>query len=896
MKTRVFGLALAVALVAALNGRGGAAAPQSPAEGDGVGALLQRLEQVAQSGRPDEYVDLLTERADRAEADEFARSEFPAGVTRAVVRERDREPLRGTLPGDGYRLSLDVFIEFAARARSESWRLDVKRAGGSAADDSWRIAAQQRLTPVQNLYRLSLDPMKQFEARDLKIAVEDLDLVLAEGSLFVVDSAEGPTGVLLLGRGDVRFEPTPEIEKGQLKIFCGAATLQTRFDAAYLRMNPQDVAALVDLDRLEPRPVDSRDIRRAEEVFREEVSKSYSVDMSDLSRELWSILPAPGDFLAEIRTPRYDTLTYVRSGNEPEDISFFDRKRRHNISVYASEANRARFGSAYNEDDLASYDVLGYDVDVSLTPDRLWIEGRVRLQLRVLATSLNSITLRLAEPLVVQSIGSDLFGRLPGLRIHNQNTIIINLPSTLLRDDDLLLTVAYAGRLEPQREDAEAVQGAPRAPQGIAPDDGMPAFQPERSYLFSSRSYWYPQAPITDYATASIRITVPSNYDCVASGTLDAGFPMATTGREGGQSRKTYLFTTSQPLRYLAFVVSRFTRLDPTTVTLDDGGTLTLTVQANPRQVRPARELAERAAEILRFYDSLIGEAPYPAFTLALLESDLPGGHSPGFFAALNQPLPNTPFVWRNDPASFDDFPEFFLAHEIAHQWWGQAVGWRNYHEQWISEGFAQYFAALYAQHHRGEETFTGVLRQFKRWAMQQSDQGPIRLGYRLGHVRGDSRIFRALVYNKSAAVLHMLRRLVGDDAFFTGVRRFYAASRFKKTGAEEFRAAMESVSGRPLARFFNQWIDGSTLPRAKVSSRIEQGAGGARAVIHVEQLGEVFDFPLTVTITSADRQETQVVVPVGDRIVDVPIPLAGPVRSVDINRDDGTLVEFVKN
>jgi len=81
-----------------------------------------------------------------------------------------------------------------------------------------------------------------------------------------------------------------------------------------------------------------------------------------------------------------------------------------------------------------------------------------------------------------------------------------------------------------------------------------------------------------------------------------------------------------------------------------------------------------------------------------MLEHDLPGGHSPGYFAALNQPLPTSPLVWRNDPAAFSSFPDFFLAHELAHQWWGQAVGWKNYHEQWISEGFAQYFSALYAQ------------------------------------------------------------------------------------------------------------------------------------------------------------------------------------------------------
>src|SRR5205807_98855 len=88
-------------------------------------------------------------------------------------------------------------------------------------------------------------------------------------------------------------------------------------------------------------------------------------------------------------------------------------------------------------------------------------------------------------------------------------------------------------------------------------------------------------------------------------------------------------------------------------------------------------ELAERAADIALFYQSIIGDVPFSAFTLALVESDLPGGHSPGYFAALNQPLPTSPLVWRNDPAAFSGYNDFFLAHELAHQWWGQAVGWR---------------------------------------------------------------------------------------------------------------------------------------------------------------------------------------------------------------------------
>jgi hypothetical protein len=108
----------------------------------------------------------------------------------------------------------------------------------------------------------------------------------------------------------------------------------------------------------------------------------------------------------------------------------------------------------------------------------------------------------------------------------------------------------------------------------------------------------------------------------------------------------------------------------------------------------------------MKFYGTLLGDIPYPSFTLAIVERNQPGGHSPPYFATINQPPPATPISWRADPAYFEGFPEFFVAHEAAHQWWGQAVGWKNYHEQWISEGFAQYFAALYAQHIQRDRVF----------------------------------------------------------------------------------------------------------------------------------------------------------------------------------------------
>jgi hypothetical protein len=866
-----------------------------------IRALLWRIERALLSGDAGAFFDLLASSVDRSQAEEFAASELRPGVTRAVIQERDRQPLQGTLPGAGHSLTVDVFTESGDRGRVSTWQLDVRKYDST----TWLVAGQSRLSAIENLYRLSVNPRKQFDARNFSVRAEDLDLTLLEGSVFTVDTDQGVAALVLLGRGTMRFQPTPETERGQVRIFAGSSQLETRFDAAFVRAGSLDDHA--DRSSLVPRTVDPRDLKRAEQIFREESPKSFAVDLADLTRDTWSLLPGGGDFLAEIRTRRFDTLTYARSASEAEDISLFERRRQRNIAVYTSKQRLATRGAFYNEDDLAPYDVLDYDISVTSIPEREWIEGVTKMRLRIRSPAVGQLSIRLSNSLTVRSVVSDLFGRLFSLRVANQNTILVNLPSTLLRDAELSLTITYSGRLEPQQPDREALALGQRS-QNISSefDEGFfPRAEP--AYLYSNRNYWYPQPMVSDYATASLRITVPASYACVASGEASRDSPQVLPARDPAQARKVYLFTVERPLRYLSFIVSRFARADRSTVHFEDHGggddglgldptiafgsfsTLDLVVDAHPRQTSRGRSIAERAADVMQFYQSIVGDAPYPAFTVALIENTLPGGHSPGYFAVLNQPLPTAPVVWRNDPAAFSNYPEFFLAHEIAHQWWGQAVGWRNYHEQWLSEGFAQYFAALYAQHFRGDEVFDSVLRQLRKWALDQSEQGPVYLGYRVGHIRNDGRAFRGVVYNKGAAVLHMMRRLVGDDAFYRGIRRFYTSSRYRKAGTEDLRAAMEAEAGRPLGRFFERWIHGSTLPELTFSFRVESGHQDTAVVLRFEQTGEIFDLPVTVILQYSDRNPVEVLVPVSGRVVETRVPLEGTLRAVDISKDDGT-------
>jgi aminopeptidase N len=289
-----------------------------------------------------------------------------------------------------------------------------------------------------------------------------------------------------------------------------------------------------------------------------------------------------------------------------------------------------------------------------------------------------------------------------------------------------------------------------------------------------------------------------------------------------------------------------------------------------------------KVADIIGYYAGVLGGAPYPDFTLAGIDDNLPGGHSPPYFAILHQPLPTTPYLWSSDPVAFEYiYGDFFLAHEVAHQWWGQAIGWKNYHEQWLSEGMAQYFAALYAGRVQGEETLDRLIEQMRRSSAPFTNQGPISLGYRLGHIQSEGRVFRAIVYNKSAVVMHMLRRLIGDEPFFGALQDFYRDFRFRKAGALDLQRAFERRASRDLERFFDRWIRESALPDLDVDTRVDNDRGVG--IVRVRQRGEVFDLPLRLEIEYEDRARGVVELTVSRDDEEFTVPLEGRARRIEV-------------
>lgn len=200
-----------------------------------------------------------------------------------------------------------------------------------------------------------------------------------------------------------------------------------------------------------------------------------------------------------------------------------------------------------------------------------------------------------------------------------------------------------------------------------------------------------------------------------------------------------------------------------------------------------------KVGEMVSLFARLV--APYPYEKLAHVQSSTRYGgmeNASAIFYADN--------IYRRRSMG-----EGLLAHEIAHQWFGDAVTTREWPHVWLSEGFATYFAALWFEHSAGDSAFRANLAQMRQQVIASratNDKPIVDLG--LDDLR---RVLNSNVYQKAGFTLHMLRREIGDSAFYRGIRSYYRKYRHGNALTEDFQREVEASSGRKLDWFFEQWM-----------------------------------------------------------------------------------------
>ena len=329
---------------------------------DAVTTLLRRLQQAVAAGDRAAILALGDPQISRPSFEDFAATLTSPPPNRVVVTERDRAPREAGV----LRLVVEIFTERGIEGRLGTWRVDAKP--GDSAGDPWRIASVSRLSVVTGLYRLALDTATEYDVSNLVVRAPDLTVEMPSGRAFIASTPDGPTAMVLLGRGRMKFSPPDPAERTQVHILSGRDELVEEIDMAFLRFSPDQFESLVDKNALKPRTVDRSDVRAA--IGRLQRSHAALAAGGSFRHQPRSLVADTGRRRRHRRTPNQAIRhAHLRAFEQrkPEDINVFDRKRRRNISIYTSAAKLAERGRFYSEDERLDYDVLTYDIDVQVT-------------------------------------------------------------------------------------------------------------------------------------------------------------------------------------------------------------------------------------------------------------------------------------------------------------------------------------------------------------------------------------------------------------------------------------------------------------------------------------------------------------------------------------------------
>ena len=325
-----------------------------------------------------------------------------------------------------------------------------------------------------------------------------------------------------------------------------------------------------------------------------------------------------------------------------------------------------------------------------------------------------------------------------------------------------------------------------------------------------------------DKATGEFIVSAPNHYQVVANGLL------VEEADEPGNVRRTH-WKQSVPISswLYALAVARFASHHGGTV---DGVPLQTWVYPQNRTAG-VTVFEDQSRRVLQFFGTNIG--PYPYEKLANIQAPMEFGGveyaSAIFYEEKGVASGNAP-----------------VAHEIAHQWFGDSVTERDWDDVWLSEGFATYFALLFTEHDAGRDAFVDGLKSSREQILRVEQKLPdTPVIHR--NLSDMSTVLNPLVYQKGAWVLHMLRDEVGTETFWTAIRDYYRRYRNQNASTAELRAVFEQAAGKDLEWFFSQWLTRPGVPKIEGSWRYD--AAKKAIEVTLTQAQSVAPFRLNVDI-----------------------------------------------
>ncbi|HEV7992071.1 MAG TPA: M1 family metallopeptidase [Gemmatimonadaceae bacterium] len=352
----------------------------------------------------------------------------------------------------------------------------------------------------------------------------------------------------------------------------------------------------------------------------------------------------------------------------------------------------------------------------------------------------------------------------------------------------------------------------------------------------------------SDKATVTWRVRAPTGRVVVANG-LEQG-TTRLTGRDAGRTETRW--RESRPIAPYMMVIAagpivRFDLREPDCHYGDQGQCVRQSIYVAPENRRwlPGPFLA--AGPIVSLFEGLVG--PFPYEKLAHLQSSTRFGG-----------MENASAIFYDDKLfATPTITDGLIAHETAHQWFGDAVTEREWSHLWLSEGFADYFTAVWVQYIRGDGAFRAHMKEMREKILSDSVVAtrPVLDTAQTNYME----LLNANSYQKGAYVLFMLHRRLGDSAFFHGIKSYYATYRHGTALTDDLRHEMEKASGQSLGQFFDQWLRRPGAAAPAVGWAWDAASQSVSLFVLQEGRHGAYELPLTVVLTDADNQEHRLVV-----------------------------------
>ena len=462
------------------------------------------------------------------------------------------------------------------------------------------------------------------------------------------------------------------------------------------------------------------------------------------------------------------------------------------------------------------FEVTKYSIEAELFPSTHILTAKAHIEFLPTA-DLTTMGFELHSNLRVEKIldaaGQDLRFRRDGL------TLQVDFLNPVLQGKPSSITVNYGGSL--------------------ASADGSPVENLKLAYIGTEGSYllyparWFPVSAYgVDRFAASMRITVPAEETAVASGKALA--PLRQTGKV------TYTYEFDDRSFPGTILAGKYVVQPATAVGAD------IALYLKPGHENFAASYGEAAAKIQAFFSEKFGGLPSGHLALVEIDDGTVGGYTaPGVVALASRGF-STSVNYR------------LLAHEMSHQWWRGLVSPASPDDAFLDEGLATYSAAMYVEEAAGQAAFEDTMREIQIGALTHEDAAPIAQASRLHEFTPE---YQSIVFQKGAMVFHMLRWVLGEDAFLKTLQTLVLDYAGKSISIDEFEKLAEKVSNQDLRYFFAQWISSTGVPQFKRSWAVYRTEKGYQVVGKVQQDLDIFRMPVEIRVYPEGRK------PVNDRV-----------------------------